>query len=93
MPDDITPVPLFFSSPMTIARWNSTPEFDGEFGLHNPEWKILQSVPCATLLEGAIISSMNVSFFFFSFFPFTVSILFFAAVTSFPKAQYNCEVL
>lgn len=55
-------VPLFFRSPMTVARWNVAFEFVREFGPHNPEWKILQGIPCTSLLEGAIISSMNVSF-------------------------------
>ncbi|KMZ75668.1 Hypothetical protein ZOSMA_111G00190 [Zostera marina] len=56
---EMMPVPLFFCSPVTVARWNAASEFVREFGSHNPEWKVLQSVLCTFWLEGAIISSMN----------------------------------
>ncbi|KMZ62386.1 Hypothetical protein ZOSMA_46G00610 [Zostera marina] len=59
VPNDSMPIPTFFSAPMTVARWNAMPEFVKEFGLQNPEWKLLQSIPCSTLLEGAILHSMN----------------------------------
>ncbi|KMZ72851.1 Hypothetical protein ZOSMA_159G00150 [Zostera marina] len=60
------PVPLepvtilsYYSSPMTVARWYEVPGFNQEFGLQNPEWKMLQDIPCSTLLEGAIKHTMN----------------------------------
>ncbi|KMZ72853.1 Hypothetical protein ZOSMA_159G00170 [Zostera marina] len=59
IPNDLMPIPTFFSAPMTVARWNAMPEFVKEFGFQNPEWMFLQSLPCTTLLEGAILHSMN----------------------------------
>lgn len=34
---EMMPVPLFFCSPVTVARWNAASEFVREFGSHNPE--------------------------------------------------------
>lgn len=62
VPLDPVPIPTYYSSPITVARWNDAPGFNQEFGLHNPEWKILQAIPTATLLEGAIKCTFNVSF-------------------------------
>ncbi|KMZ67415.1 Hypothetical protein ZOSMA_269G00060 [Zostera marina] len=56
---DPLPVPQFYSAPLTSARWNAATEFGREVGLHNPEWKTLQSIPCSTLLEGAIATNLN----------------------------------
>lgn len=57
---DGMPVPFFYSAPVTTARWNGVIEFGRDIGLHNPEWRSLQSVPCPTLLEGAIATNLNV---------------------------------
>ncbi|KMZ64399.1 Hypothetical protein ZOSMA_371G00070 [Zostera marina] len=59
MPVDPLPVPQFYSAPLTVARWNAATKFGREVGLHNPEWKTLQSIPCSTLLEGAITTNLN----------------------------------
>lgn len=65
---DGMPVPFFYSAPVTTARWNGVTEFGRDVGLHNPEWRSLQSVPCPTLLEGAIAANLNVRFFFWCYF-------------------------
>ncbi|KMZ60973.1 Hypothetical protein ZOSMA_55G00230 [Zostera marina] len=59
MPVDPLHVPQFYSSPLIVARWNVATEFGREVSLHNPEWKTLQSIPCSTLLEGAIATNLN----------------------------------
>lgn len=63
MPVPLEPVniPTYYSSPMTVARWYEVPGFNQEFGLQNPKWKMLQGIPCSTLLEGVIKHTMNVS--------------------------------
>ncbi|KMZ58755.1 Hypothetical protein ZOSMA_74G00990 [Zostera marina] len=52
-------IPTYYSSPMTVARWYEVPGFNQEFGLQNPKWKMLQGIPCSTLLEGVIKHTMN----------------------------------
>lgn len=68
-------IPTYYSSSITVARWYEVAGFNQEFGLQvqNPEWKMLQGIPCATLLEGAIKHTMNVSCFYFLLFPYFLS--------------------